>query len=157
MDFKKDENYSKAGKTSLKKYLYLFTQKQKTKKFEDNFGFSEKTNQNDIDENELYFMQENIFNKTYNNKNIDEYKSKKLKKFDVKSVCSSLNKKRNTLSEFANVRNDIINNKFNERYDKFKYHLLHHNDKFDKTFLNGQKSPSCSQYQPKYEKKTQKT
>ena len=151
MDFKKDENYSKAGKTSLKKYLYLFTQKQKTKKIEDNFGFSEKTNQNDIDENELYFMQENIFNKTYNNKNIDEYKSKKLKKFDVKSVCSSLNKKRNTLSEFANVRNDIINNKFNERYDKFKYHLLHHNDKFDKTFLNGQKSPSCSQYQPKYE------
>ena len=101
MDFNKCENYSKAGKSSIKKYLYLFTQKQQTKQFEDTFGLSEKKNQNVSDDNDLFFMQENIFNKTFNHKQSEKHNKKKIKKFDIKSVCSSLNKKRNSNSELS--------------------------------------------------------
>ena len=151
MDFKKCENYSKAGKSSIKKYLYLFIQKQKTKKFEDTFGLSEKKNQNDSDDNDLFFMQENIFNKTFNHKSSEKHNKKKSKKFDIKSVCSSLNKKRSSNSEFSELRDDIINNNMNMRFEKFKYHLLHHNDNFDNIFNRSQYGPSSSQYQPKYD------
>ena len=151
MDFKKYENYSKAGKSSIKKYLYLFLQKQKTKKFEDTLGLSEKKEQNDLDDNDLFFMEENIFNKTFNHKSSDKSNDRKIKKFNIKSVCSSLNKNRNSDSEFSELRDDIINNNLNKRYDKFKYHLLHHNDNFDKIFNRSQYGPSSSQYKPKYE------
>ena len=80
MDFKKYENYSKAGKSSIKKYLYLFLQKQKTKKFEDTLGLSEKKEQNDLDDNDLFFMEENIFNKTFNHKSSDKSNDRKIKK-----------------------------------------------------------------------------
>lgn len=151
MDFKKYESYSKAGKTSISKYLFLFLKKQKTKKFGDALGLSEKKEQNDLDDNDLYFMEENIFNKTFNHKSSDKINDRKIKKFNIKSVCSSLNKNKNSDSEFSELRDDIINNNINKRYDKFKYHLLHHNDNFDKIFNRSQYGPSSSQYKPNYE------
>ena len=148
MDIKKYENLSKAGKDSLKKYLYLLTKKEKKKyDFSDIFYFKDKNGENSED-NDSYIYHEDIFNKTYDKKLNEEEKERK---FQIKSACSSLNKKKNTTSEFLEIRSNIINNNFDMRYDKYKYHLLHHNDNYDNIYYKRSYSPSAAKYQPKFE------
>ena len=148
MDIKKYENLSKAGKDSLKKYLYLLTKKEKKKyDFSDIFYFKDNNRENSED-NDSYIYHEDIFNKTYDKKLNEEEKERK---FQIKSACSSLNKKKNTNSEFLEIRSNIINNNFDMRYDKYKYHLLHHNDNYENIFYKRSYSPSAAKYQPKFE------
>lgn len=148
MDIKKYENLSKAGKDSVKKYLYLLTKKEKKKfDFTDLFFFKDKSRENSED-NDSYIYHEDIFNKTYDKKLNDQANERK---FQIKSACSSLNKKKNTNSEFLELRSNIINNNFDMRYDKYKYHLLHHNDNYDNLFYKRSYSPSAAKYQPKFE------
>jgi len=151
MDIKKYENFSKAGKDSMKKYLYLLDTKPKKNIFYDELLFLDKKNDNDSEDNESYFFHEDIFNKTYEKKvGIDNKKiSDKLLK--VTSACSSLDKKKNTMNQFSEVREDIMNNRFNLKFDKYKYHLLHHNDNYENLFNKSTYSPSCAKYQPKFE------
>ena len=68
MDIKKYENFSKAGKDSMKKYLYLLDTKPKKNIFYDELLFLDKKNDNDSEDNESYFFHEDIFNKTYEKK-----------------------------------------------------------------------------------------
>ena len=151
MDNKKYENLSKAGKNSVKKYLYLLSKKEKRKfDFNDLFYLKEK-NENNPEDNESYFYNEDIFNKTYEKKISEKERKKKGKIFKIKSACSSLNKKKNTENEFIEIRNNIINNSFGMKYDKYKYHLLHHNDKYENIFIKKKNNPSSTKYQPKYE------
>ena len=148
MDIKKYENLSKAGKDSVKKYLYLLTKKEKKKfDFTDLFFFKDKSRENSED-NDSYIYHEDIFNKTFDKKLNDQANERK---FQIKSACSSLNKKKNTNSEFLELRSNIINNNFDMRYDKYKYHLLHHNDNYDNLFYKRSSSPSAAKYQPKFE------
>ena len=104
MDIKKYENLSKAGKDSVKKYLYLLTKKEKKKfDFTDLFFFKDKSRENSED-NDSYIYHEDIFNKTFDKKLNDQANERK---FQIKSACSSLNKKKNTNSEFLELRNNI--------------------------------------------------
>ena len=151
MDIKKYVNFSKAGKDSVKKYLYLLTKKKKRKNdFNDIFFFKEKK-ENDSDENDSYFYHEDIFSKTYNKKISDKEDENEGKIFDIRSTCYSLNKKKSTNSKLLKLRNNIINNNFDIRYDKYKYHLLHHNDNYENIFNKKRYSPSSTKYQPKFE------
>ena len=148
MDIKKYENLSKAGKDSVKKYLYLLEKKEKKKfDFTDLFFFKDKSRENSED-NDSYIYHEDIFNKTYDKKLNEQGNERKVQ---IKSACSSLNKKKNTNSEFLEIRSNIINNNFDMRYDKYKYHLLHHNDNYDNLFYKRSYSPSAAKYQPKFE------
>ena len=151
MDIKNYENFSKAGKDSMKKYLYQLDTKPKKKFVYDELLFLDKKNDNDSDDNESYFFHEDIFNKTYEKKIVNNDKNISNKLLKITSACSSLNKKKNTNSEFSEVRDNIINNKFDLKFDKFKYHLLHHNDNFDHLFNKRTNNLSCTKYQPKFE------
>ena len=150
---KKYVNYSKAGKDSVKKYLYLLnkTYKPKIDPYE-MFSFKEK---DDSEDNDSYIYHEDIFNKTYEKKLTDNDKKEEIldekKILKIKSTCSSLNKKQNTGNEFLQVRDDIINNKFDLKFDKYKYHLLHHNENYDYIFNKRRIGPSCAKYQPKFD------
>ena len=150
---KKYVNYSKAGKDSVKKYLYLLNKTYKPKIAPDEmFSFKEK---DDSEDNDSYIYHEDIFNKTYEKKLTDNDKKEEIldekKILKIKSTCSSLNKKQNTGNEFLQVRDDIINNKFDLKFDKYKYHLLHHNENYDYIFNKRRIGPSCAKYQPKFE------
>ena len=150
---KKYVNYSKAGKDSVKKYLYLLNKTYKPKIDPDEmFSFKEK---DDSEDNDSYIYHEDIFNKTYEKKLTDNDKKEEIldekKILKIKSTCSSLNKKQNTGNEFLQVRDDIINNKFDLKFDKYKYHLLHHNENYDYIFNKRRIGPSCAKYQPKFE------
>ena len=150
---KKYVNYSKAGKDSVKKYLYLLNKTYKPKIDPDEmFKFKEK---DDSEDNDSYIYHEDIFNKTYEKKLTDNDKKEEIldekKILKIKSTCSSLNKKQNTGNEFLQVRDDIINNKFDLKFDKYKYHLLHHNENYDYIFNKRRIGPSCAKYQPKFE------
>ena len=150
---KKYVNYSKAGKDSVKKYLYLLNKTYKPKIDSDEmFSFKEK---DDSEDNDSYIYHEDIFNKTYEKKLTDNDKKEEIldekKILKIKSTCSSLNKKQNTGNEFLQVRDDIINNKFDLKFDKYKYHLLHHNENYDYIFNKRRIGPSCAKYQPKFE------
>ena len=150
---KKYVNYSKAGKDSVKKYLYLLNKTYKPKIDPDEmFSFQEK---DDSEDNDSYIYHEDIFNKTYEKKLTDNDKKEEIldekKILKIKSTCSSLNKKQNTGNEFLQVRDDIINNKFDLKFDKYKYHLLHHNENYDYIFNKRRIGPSCAKYQPKFE------
>ena len=150
---KKYVNYSKAGKDSVKKYLYLLNKTYKPKIASDEmFSFKEK---DDSEDNDSYIYHEDIFNKTYEKKLTDNDKKEEIldekKILKIKSTCSSLNKKQNTGNEFLQVRDDIINNKFDLKFDKYKYHLLHHNENYDYIFNKRRIGPSCAKYQPKFE------
>ena len=151
MDIKEYENFSKAGKSSMKKYLYLLETKPKKNFFYDELLFLDKKNDDDSDDNESYFFHEDIFNKTYEKKVVADDKKISNKLLKITSVCSSLDKKKNTINQFSEVREDIINNRFNLKFDKYKYHLLHHNDNFENLFNKSTYSPSCAKYQPKFE------
>ena len=150
---KKYVNYSKAGKDSVKKYLYLLNKTYKPKIAPDEmFSFKEK---DDSEDNDSYIYHEDIFNKTYEKKLTDNDKKEEIldekKILKIKSTCSSLNKKQNTGNEFLQVRDDIINNKFDLKFDKYKYHLLHHNENYDYIFNKRRIGPSCAKYQPKFD------
>ena len=150
---KKYVNYSKAGKDSVKKYLYLLNKTYKPKIDPDEmFKFKEK---DDSEDNDSYIYHEDIFNKTYEKKLTDNEKKEEIldekKILKIKSTCSSLNKKQNTGNEFLQVRDDIINNKFDLKFDKYKYHLLHHNENYDYIFNKRRIGPSCAKYQPKFD------
>ena len=150
---KKYVNYSKAGKDSVKKYLYLLNKTYKPKIDPDEmFSFKEK---DDSEDNDSYIYHEDIFNKTYEKKLTDNDKKEEIldekKILKIKSTCSSLNKKQNTGNEFLQVRDDIINNKFDLKFDKYKYHLLHHNENYDYIFNKRRIGPSCAKYQPKFD------
>ena len=150
---KKYVNYSKAGKDSVKKYLYLLNKTYKPKiDSNEMFSFKEK---DDSEDNDSYIYHEDIFNKTYEKKLTDNDKKEEIldekKILKIKSTCSSLNKKQNTGNEFLQVRDDIINNKFDLKFDKYKYHLLHHNENYDYIFNKRRIGPSCAKYQPKFE------
>ena len=150
---KKYVNYSKAGKDSVKKYLYLLNKTYKPKIDSDEmFSFKEK---DDSEDNDSYIYHEDIFNKTYEKKLTDNDKKEEIldekKILKIKSTCSSLNKKQNTGNEFLQVRDDIINNKFDLKFDKYKYHLLHHNENYDYIFNKRRIGPSCAKYQPKFD------
>ena len=150
---KKYVNYSKAGKDSVKKYLYLLNKTYKPKIAPDEmFSFKEK---DDSEDNDSYIYHEDIFNKTYEKKLTDNDKKEEIldekKILEIKSTCSSLNKKQNTGNEFLQVRDDIINNKFDLKFDKYKYHLLHHNENYDYIFNKRRIGPSCAKYQPKFD------
>ena len=150
---KKYVNYSKAGKDSVKKYLYLLNKTYKPKIAPDEmFSFKEK---DDSEDNDSYIYHEDIFNKTYEKKLTDNDKKEEIldekKILKIKSTCSSLNKKQNAGNEFLQVRDDIINNKFDLKFDKYKYHLLHHNENYDYIFNKRRIGPSCAKYQPKFE------
>ena len=150
---KKYVNYSKAGKDSVKKYLYLLNKTYKPKIAPDEmFSFKEK---DDSEDNDSYIYHEDIFNKTYKKKLTDNDKKEEIldekKILKIKSTCSSLNKKQNTGNEFLQVRDDIINNKFDLKFDKYKYHLLHHNENYDYIFNKRRIGPSCAKYQPKFD------
>ena len=150
---KKYVNYSKAGKDSVKKYLYLLNKTYKPKIDPDEmFKFKEK---DDSEDNDSYIYHEDIFNKTYEKKLTDNDKKEEIldekKILKIKSTCSSLNKKQNTGNEFLQVRDDIINNKFDLKFDKYKYHLLHHNENYDYIFNKRRIGPSCAKYQPKFD------
>ena len=150
---KKYVNYSKAGKDSVKKYLYLLNKTYKPKIDPDEmFSFKEK---DDSEDNDSYIYHEDIFNKTYEKKLTDNDKKEEIldekKILKIKSICSSLNKKQNTGNEFLQVRDDIINNKFDLKFDKYKYHLLHHNENYDYIFNKRRIGPSCAKYQPKFD------
>jgi len=150
---KKYVNYSKAGKDSVKKYLYLLNKTYKPKIAPDEmFSFKEK---DDSEDNDSYIYHEDIFNKTYEKKLTDNDKKEEIldekKILKIKSTCSSLNKKQNAGNEFLQVRDDIINNKFDLKFDKYKYHLLHHNENYDYIFNKRRIGPSCAKYQPKFD------
>ena len=150
---KKYVNYSKAGKDSVKKYLYLLNKTYKPKIDPDEmFSFKEK---DDSEDNDSYIYHEDIFKKTYEKKLTDNDKKEEIldekKILKIKSTCSSLNKKQNTGNEFLQVRDDIINNKFDLKFDKYKYHLLHHNENYDYIFNKRRIGPSCAKYQPKFD------
>ena len=150
---KKYVNYSKAGKDSVKKYLYLLNKTYKPKIAPDEmFSFKEK---DDSEDNDSYIYHEDIFNKTYEKKLTDNDKKEEIldekKILKIKSTCSSLNKKQNTGNEFLQVIDDIINNKFDLKFDKYKYHLLHHNENYDYIFNKRRIGPSCAKYQPKFD------
>ena len=153
MDIKKYVNYSKAGKDSVKKYLHLIQKKKKRKDDFDALSFLKEKNKNDSEENESYFFREDIFSKTHETNITDkeEEKAKEKRKFQIKSACSSLNKKKNSNSEFMEIRNDIINNNFDMKYDRYKYHLLHHNENYEYLFNIKRSHPSATKYQPKFE------
>ena len=150
---KKYVNYSKAGKDSVKKYLYLLNKTYKPKiDPAQMFSFKEK---DDSEDNDSYIYHEDIFNKTYEKKLTDNDKKEEIldekKILKIKSTCSSLNKKQNTGNELLQVRDDIINNKFDLKFDKYKYHLLHHNENYDYIFNKRRIGPSCAKYQPKFD------
>ena len=150
---KKYVNYSKDGKDSVKKYLYLLNKTYKPKIDPDEmFSFKEK---DDSEDNDSYIYHEDIFNKTNKKKLTDNDKKEEIldekKILKIKSTCSSLNKKQNTGNEFLQVRDDIINNKFDLKFDKYKYHLLHHNENYDYIFNKRRIGPSCAKYQPKFD------
>ena len=150
---KKYVNYSKSVKDSVKKYLYLLNKTYKPKIDPDEmFSLKEK---DDSEDNDSYIYHEDIFNKTYEKKLTDNDKKEEIldekKILKIKSTCSSLNKKQNTGNEFLQVRDDIINNKFDLKFDKYKYHLLHHNENYDYIFNKRRIGPSCAKYQPKFD------
>ena len=144
MDIIKYENFSKAGTDSLKKYLHLLSKKRESKHISKN-----KRNINDEDENDSIILQEDIFNKTYENKIPDTDKKRQRKSLPVKSACSYVNKrkKRKTYEELL----DIFKKNLNVKYERYRYHLLHHNDNSEIMYNPKDIGPSASKYQPKFE------
>lgn len=149
MDDNNDVSYSKAGKDSLNKYLYLLKQNPKYKSKVDMLKSQilfDKNEYSDEENAEDYFEQD-IFNQASEKKvGINDPD-----KIDIKSTCFHLKKEENNSEEFLKLRNDIINNKFDLKYDKFKYHLLHHNDRYAEFFNTIKSSTINSQYEPKLE------
>ena len=144
-----DVSYSKAGKDSLNKYLYLLKKNPKYKSKVDMLKSQilfDKNEYSDEENAEDYFEQD-IFNQASEKKvGINDPD-----KIDIKSTCFHLKKEENNSEEFLKLRNDIINNKFDLKYDKFKYHLLHHNDRYAEFFNTIKSSTINSQYEPKLE------
>ena len=145
----------------MQKYSYLIDKNQKAndkllkyknrkKLFSDYFQeavFTPKSE--DI---ESFFSNDDIFNKEYKTKTnlIKSAKNRNNEKgFQVKSSCSYLNKSKKTESNLFKIRANIINNNYNKTFDKYKYHLLHHNETSNDLFDKKKISPSCTRYNPK--------
>ena len=152
-------NYSKAGKFSMQKFSYLIDKNQKVndkllkyknrkKLFSDYFKepvFSPKS-----EEIESFFSNEDIFNKEYKDNLIKSAKNRnKGKGFQLKSSCSYLNKGKKSENNLFKIRSKIINNNYNKSFDKYKYHLLHHNETTNNLVDKKKISPSCTRYNPK--------
>ena len=162
-NIKKEFNFSRAGKNSMKKYSYIIDKNKETndrilkdknrKKVFDDFFQSNVNPTPNIDDIDSYYFNEDIFSKNYNPKIINSAANKNQKnkrEFQVKSSCSYLNKKKNIDYNLYRIRSNIINNYYDKSFDKFKYHLLHHNE--DNNIDNNEKkmiTPSCTRYNPK--------
>lgn len=156
-------NFSQAGKSSIKKYLYLIDRnkesnekilkyKKRRKLFEDFFQDNVMSAPNSININS-YFSSEDIFSKCDNPKTIITSTGNKNKEnrneFEIRTSCSYLNKNKNTESDIYKIRKNIINNNYEKSFDKYKYHLLHHNETNIDMFEKRKVQPSCTRYNPK--------
>ena len=155
-NIKSQMNYSKAGKVSTYFYSYIFHINSQTNKKLLKFKKRKKL-YNDIlkddisspneDETDPYF-QDNIFDKDYKPKIIIN-KNKKNKKYAIKSSCSYLNKIKSKESEIMKIRRDLMSNNYNKSFNKYKHHLLHHNELENDSIEKKKAQPSCTRYFPK--------
>ena len=156
-NIEKQYNYSKAGKFSMQKYSYLIDKNQKTnnsllktknrKKLFNSF-FQEPILAKKAEVMDSFFSNEEDIFKEYK-PNLSS-KNKNNKEFKVNGSCSYIDKRQKPKSSYSNTKNNIINNNFNKTFDKFKYHLLHHNES-PNLILKKRISPSCTRYRPKLE------
>ena len=157
INIEKQYSYSKVGKFSLQKYSYLTDKnqkinekllKKKNRKNLFNDFFKEPVIIPKTEDMESFFSNDDIFNKEYKINLLSNNLNNK--EFEVKSSCSYLNKNKNTENKLYKIRANIINNNFNRSFDKYKYHLLHHNES-PNYFMEKKISPSCTRYNPKLE------
>ena len=158
-DRNKQYNFSKAGKFSVQKYSYLIDKNQKIndkllkyktrKKLFDDFFQEEIVINPKSDDIDSYFSNEDIFNNHKSDLIHSKNKKKQKKEFQLKSSCSYLNKEKKTEIDLFKIRSKIINNKINKAFDKYKYHLLHHNESSNDLIDKKKISPSCTRYNPK--------
>ena len=157
----KQYNFSKVGKFSLQKYSYLINKNQNIndkllkykihKKLFSDFFQEEETIYNPKSDIDSYFSNEDIFNKTYKPdliKSTKNNKRKNIAEFKLKSSCSYLYKGKKTENELFKIRAKIINDN-NKAIDKYRYHLLHHNESFNDLIDKKKITPSCTRYNPK--------
>ena len=110
---KNEYNFSKVGKLSMKKYSFLINKINQNNEKLLNYKYYRNKLLDDYfqnlsfqvkDENDLYYKND-IFNKKYNSKIINEVKNKNKKNknnFELKSACSYLNKEKNIKNKFIN-------------------------------------------------------
>ena len=153
----KEYNYSKVGKFSIQKYSYLIDKnhiindkllkyKNRKKLFNDFFQEPIPILTPKTEDIESFFSEDDIFKE--NKPNIS---NKNKKDIQVKSSCSNLNKGKNSESNSFYIKANLINNNFNRTFDKFKYHLIHHNESPNNLMDKKRISPSCTRYNPKLE------
>ena len=106
------------------------------------------------DDMDTFSSNGDIFSKRIKNKIINSANNKNRDNnedddFKVKSSCSYLNKTNTVKYNLFHIRNNIINNNFDKSFNKFKYHLLHHNEEFNEIIGKKKLPPSCTHYNPK--------
>jgi hypothetical protein len=143
----------------MQKYSYLIDKNQKVnnkllkyknrkKLFSD--YFQEPVFLPKSEEIESFFSNDDIFNKEYKTNLNKSAKNRNIRKgFQIKSSCSYLNKEKKSESNLFKIRANIINNNYNKTFDKYKYHLLHHNETYNGLPDKKKISPSCTRYNPK--------
>ena len=160
---KKEFNYSKVGKSSIKKYSYIMDKNKGSneqilkyknrKKLLDEFVQNNISRVQNPDDLEAFSLNVDIFSKTYKHKilskSLNKKKLKDSKEFSVKSSCSYVNRRKKIKYNLFQIRNNIINNKVDKSFNKYKYHLLHHNEEFNEMLVRQKPTPSCTQYNPK--------
>ena len=159
-NIKNQVNYSKAGKYSTYLYSYIFhinsqtnekllKSKQRKKLFND--FLKEDLSTRNEDEIDPYFRS-NIFDEDQKQPLLIKDKNKNKnnnKKFAIKGSCSYLNKTNSKEKDIIKIRKDLMNNNYNESFNKYKYHLLHHNEIYIDSIEKKKVEPSCTKYFPK--------
>ena len=150
-NIKNEFNFSKAGKSSFKRISYLINRnkdnndklldsKKNRKIIEDYYQKNLMSTNTDS-----FFGAQDIFSKNYKSNTIKSTANKKDNNASHIS-CSYLNKRNNDLYEKIKK----INNNY-ESYDKFKYHLLNHNEIINNSLGKKEIVPSFMRYNPKNE------
>ena len=152
-------NFSKVGKFSMNKYSYLIDKTQKInekllkfknrKKLFNDYFQDEHINSPKSEDFDSFFSNDDIFSNTKSNQT--KVRERKNDEFQIKSSCSYVNKVKNRENEIFKIREKLINNNDNKTIDKFKYHLLHHNENPNDFFEKKKVAPSCTRYNPKLE------
>ena len=154
---KKLLNYSKAGKYSTYFYSYIFNINSQANKKLLKFKKRKKL-YNDILEEDLSvsnedeidpYFQYDIFDKDYKPKLLINKNKKNNKEFEIKGSCSYLNKTNSKEKEIIKIRKDLMNNNYNKSFNKYKHHLLHHNELEIDSIEKKKVQPSCTRYFPK--------
>ena len=151
-------NFSKVGNFSMNQYSYLidktkkineqFLNKKNRRKLFNDYFQEEHINTPKSDDIDSFFSNDDIFSKSKSNYSHSKERNHP-KEFQIKSSCSYLNKVKNKENEIFKIRKKLINNDFNKTFDKYKYHLLHHNETPNDFFDKKKISPSCTRYNPK--------